>query len=685
MVSFTINVKILIPLICIWLFTSSTKGYSQEGKNVPIWENLTQFKTDVERFQYFKTYISEEKEPLLSLPIEEQIKFYEEGISVAKSIDSLQRASQWTLSLNTIFSDEIQDFERALDLMYASQELANSVPSTRLSGNIYLKLAAAYYNLAQFDEAINFYTVAENRFGEQDSIFVADAIFFRAQAKDYKGMFLAALDDYERARVYYERLNDPDFVDYVLNGISILFSKYGLRDEAEKIRLQLLERTDKSKKFRDWAVLMYNRSNDFRKRENYKKQYELLREIEESFPEDYFDPTFQAMIYFQLANYYASIQEFDKQASYFSIGKSLIVDNNIQSAFADMALSKAELVGFIERGEKTRSLQLSEQFLELINQTDNFDYKLDGLQLYAKALKLNDRPVQALQALESYHAFKDSVFAVNQANSFAYYQTIYETERKERELLNKTLEIETITQRNAKRIQLIIVISSVIIIALLLMYLVNRLSNLKKTQQLQAQFAQDLLISQEEERQRISKDLHDGLGQSLLLIKNKISLQADKSATTLLGTAIEELRGISRSLHPFQLEELGLTKAIKYLLDQIDESQDFFIDASIDDVDKSFDREASLQVYRIVQEAFNNIIKHSKAEGVRFYLKQSEDRIILSIEDNGVGFDFSEKYNDFKSLGLKTLKERTAALSGLLKVDSEKGKGTKFIFQFPIK
>lgn len=199
---------------------------------------------------------------------------------------------------------------------------------------------------------------------------------------------------------------------------------------------------------------------------------------------------------------------------------------------------------------------------------------------------------------------------------------------------------------------------------------------------MQEQFSRDLLVYQEEERRRISKDLHDGLGQSLLLIKNKVAMSADPSATGLLNSAIEELRGISRSLHPFQLEELGLTQAIQNTLDHIDEETEIFISSELDKVDSLFDKNEQLQIYRMVQEVFNNILKHAKASAVRVLLVLDNRMVNLSIEDNGIGFDFSEKFQDFGSLGLKTIKERTASLKGTMKVDSEKGKGTKFSFYF---
>jgi signal transduction histidine kinase len=656
--------------------------FSQGQPNDSVINRISSIKDRQGQLNFVKDVLNSSHDSLTGLSIEDQILFYEHGIEIAKKSDSLVLAGSWTLNLFNLYTERLNDYEKALALMLTAQDLAKNVASTRIGGDLYMKLAAAYYNLARFDEAISFYTEALNRFDTRDSIYVADAFFFRGQAKDYRGMFLSSLEDYERARQYYEKLNDQVFVDFVQNGISILFSKYGLYKEAEKIRLGLLEKLDKQKNIQDWSILMYNRSNDFRKQGAVEQAYAIMKQIEEAMSDSVPDPTLLALLYFQLANYYAEIRDFNLQQAYFKKAEEIIQTFGILNAFVDFSKSKSLVVNAIAREEKSVSLTYAKEYLAMTRNSDNYDHKLDAKEFYAKALQLNDKPALALQAFLEFYAFKDSIFAINQANSFAYYQTIYETERKERELLNKNIEIETLTYKNTQRIRLIVSIAIVTVGFTLVLYLINKLSNLQKRQAMQAKFAQDLLISQEDERKRISKDLHDSLGQSLLLIKNKVSLLPNDPASTLVTSAIEELREISRSLHPFQLEKLGLTKAVEYLLEQIDESNSIFIDSTIEDVDSFFDKNGSVHVYRIIQEIFNNILKHAQAGGVRFELLRKHDRVVLMIEDNGIGFDFSEKFNDFKSLGLKTLKERTAALSGSIKVESEKNKGTKFKFHF---
>ena len=91
-----------------------------------------------------------------------------------------------------------------------------------------------------------------------------------------------------------------------------------------------------------------------------------------------------------------------------------------------------------------------------------------------------------------------------------------------------------------------------------------------------------------------------------------------------------------------------------------------------------------MNIYRIVQESLSNILKHAKAEASKISVKKMANFVVISIKDNGVGFDFSDKLQNVKSLGLKTLVERTRFLDGQMKVESKANNGTTLQFQFPI-
>jgi len=281
-------------------------------------------------------------------------------------------------------------------------------------------------------------------------------------------------------------------------------------------------------------------------------------------------------------------------------------------------------------------------------------------------------------------AIKDSIYNRSTANALAYYQTLYETEKKEKELVEKSTSISLLEKDNEsfKKAMLFGGIAILLGFGLILLYRNQR--HLKSNKVLQEKFSQELLISQEGERRRISKDLHDGIGQQLLVIKNKLMSSGDADTKKMVDHTIEEVRAISRDLHPFQLQELGITKAIEYTINQIDENTTLFISAEIDNIDNIFSKEDEVNIYRIIQESLSNILKHAHAEAGKVSIKKFANNILISIRDNGVGFDFAEKYQDVKSLGLKTLLERTKFLKGQMKVTSKKDNGTVLEFQFPL-
>src|SRR5690606_19201715 len=161
---------------------------------------------------------------------------------------------------------------------------------------------------------------------------------------------------------------------------------------------------------------------------------------------------------------------------------------------------------------------------------------------------------------------KDSIYNRSTANARADYQTLYATEKKEKELVEKTSNITLLEKDNEsfKKAMLFGGIAILLGFGVILLYRNQR--HLKSNKILQEKFSQELLVSQEGERRRISKDLHDGIGQQLLVIKNMLMASGDEDTKKMVDYTIEEVRTISRDLHPFQLQELGITKAIEYTI-----------------------------------------------------------------------------------------------------------------------
>jgi len=555
----------------------------------------------------------------------------------------------------------------------------SKIKDSRLRGEVHLKLAGALFDLSSYKNAIQEYTTALETFEAKDSLLIADSYFFRGQAHDSMGSLIKAMGDYQTANIIYEAQGKKDFQSYTLAGMAILYSKFSLFDEAEEIRNQLKTYYTESNSPLDIAIQEYNQSEDYRKNDQIDLEKETLLRIDKQFPFQDRYIYFEAIVSLKLAiifaregNRLALDQYFEKAEKLIAEEPDIKADNTIYLA--------AQYWKKTFQGDLKEANLIAKQMLSSSKASNEMDYiNLSYESLVDSYQRLGDAQ-NAFKFLKEYKTYQDSIFVANRASTFAFYQTQYETEKKERELARKAMEIEQIQFENRARIRGLIFLIILILGAAIALFLLKNLKESRKKSEMQSRFAQELLKNQEEERIRISKDLHDGLGQSLLLIKNKVRLNQDLPTGELLDTAITELRNIARSLHPMQLEKLGLEKAIQILLNQVDQETDLFVTSEISDLGKIFTKEKELHIYRIFQESLNNILKHAEASALKVTMKKKNGSVTLSISDNGKGFDFSEKYNDFNSLGLKTLKERTAAIKGNMKIVSERGKGTTLSF-----
>ena len=225
-----------------------------------------------------------------------------------------------------------------------------------------------------------------------------------------------------------------------------------------------------------------------------------------------------------------------------------------------------------------------------------------------------------------------------------------------------------------------------------------RLRQLRRRRAHQEEFARRLIESQEAERKRIAAELHDSLGQNLLIAKNQLSLAREsvgdawtqgklKQVGENVDAALDEARTISRQLRPFQLERLGLTSAIRSMVRQTSESTKIPINAKIDPVDALLPADSEVMVYRILQEALSNVVKHADASEVHVKIGRNGHSLRMVVQDDGRGFDVERMLNGDNSergLGLTGFEERTHLLRGHFHCRSSPGQGTTLTFEVPI-
>ena len=210
-----------------------------------------------------------------------------------------------------------------------------------------------------------------------------------------------------------------------------------------------------------------------------------------------------------------------------------------------------------------------------------------------------------------------------------------------------------------------------------------------------------LLTTQEEERKRISRELHDELGQALAFLKIRLRsiqnhLPADQAKVReeciqdiqYVDQIIESVRRFSRDLSPSILEDLGLSSALRWLIHSFKETYRIEISSDIADMDHLFSQDKQIVIYRIFQEALTNIGKHARAGQVSLTARRQNGLVSFSIADDGAGFSLKETMaRDFpaKGLGLATMHERARMLGIPLDLTSEAGKGTCIRFSIPLR
>ncbi len=219
-----------------------------------------------------------------------------------------------------------------------------------------------------------------------------------------------------------------------------------------------------------------------------------------------------------------------------------------------------------------------------------------------------------------------------------------------------------------------------------------RVAQLKQMQAVQRAFSNQLIASQESERKRIAAELHDSLGQRLVVLKNLALFALRVPEKTVnsewvdsmrkisdeAALAIEETRQISYDLRPFQLDRLGLTRVIDGMIRKVSAASGVPIFSQLDNIDDVFPEELRINFYRIIQECLSNMLKHARASAGRVRIQRSEQGVLLTVQDDGCGFTPGTHHSDTgqSGFGLTGMAERARLLGGEITIQSEPGNGT---------
>lgn len=352
-------------------------------------------------------------------------------------------------------------------------------------------------------------------------------------------------------------------------------------------------------------------------------------------------------------------------------------------------------IGFLYNSlnEFSNALPYAKAATEFALQKGTLEDKVEYLHNYAVTLNGLQRSGEAFDMLLKSKVYADSLYDTKNTEQMAELSAKYEDEKKVQKiaLLNK----ETAIQKLQLRQRNIVFTAAVVILlgAASFIYLIQNRRKLKAESRLQQQLydqqqqaTKELLYAEERERRRIATDLHDGVGQMLSAALMKLgeahketeehstAWKATEQAKVLLSESYDEMRSISHQMMPNALLKAGLASSVKDFLEKIGGGQ---LKVSLDVVglDERLDEHTETVLYRVIQEAVNNVVKHAHATKLSIQLIRDDEGLSLTIEDNGKGFD-PEVPLYLEGIGLNNIRSRIALLGGTLDIDSAIGKGT---------
>lgn len=404
------------------------------------------------------------------------------------------------------------------------------------------------------------------------------------------------------------------------------------------------------------------------------------------------DTKSQALIYTDLGHAYSekgdyilANNNFEKAMKIYSSGS---YENDYDYSILLYSLAQNEL-----RRENIRgAIPFAEQSIELSKKLNNLNRLKDGYGLLAEVYEANNQFGDALKAHKFQKIYADSLLNIETNKEIAELETKYETEKKDQQIILLDQENSIQQATNQRNFIIILALFFVLLLLLLVFYLWRKQSRVsqqkvlseQKTRLREAQI-QAVISSEEKERKRFASDLHDSMGQ--LVSALTMNIQGLKStsndplvrneivdnSTVLLNDIQREIRNIAFNLMPQVLTKEGLIPALKELIARINKSNQINANVQVFGIDARLNEVFEISLYRILQEWISNILKYAEATEVLIQFTAHEEEIIITVEDNGNGFDLNT-FENSKGNGWRNINTRLNLIKGSMDIDTMQGR-----------
>jgi signal transduction histidine kinase len=605
-------------------------------------------------------------------------------IAYALLLDSLNMATHKTADL--IYYNNSIVFKPQEGLVLFKQFIAENLRAQNNNSlaRLYLNGADSYFFINNFEEALTNYEISKSyALKAKNDRLLGFVNLYMGQTNETKGGFVAASQNYKKAYSYFLKVKDTHNIVNTKQSHSILYSKNGFYKEAQKERDEYTILLKKTNNYVQLANTYFNSSIDFGRLGMLDKRIDnLLKAIETSKKSEraginrsiFLNSLVVAYAKnnnIELAEKYLKDVESNPEQNTKGRNKAYYKKAKMHVAFTkgkykrSLLIAKELLTNNLQKGEP-KDIERTEKFISLIYE------------------KLGDSK-NSLIYLKKHLQIIDSIQSIQKMNALSYYQTIYETEKRDFKIKEQSENISLLNVQNKVKNQWFIFTSTGLLSLFVFMYLLRSRNIAFKRRKVQQQFSQDLIKVKENESTRLARELHDSVGQKMMLLSKKIKLSGNDDISQLADSTLQELRNISKNLYPSIIDQLGITSAIIALVNEVDAHTNLFFTNDIDNIDTILDKESNLHLYRVLQELLNNIVKHAAATNVFVTIQKNANSINMKVRDNGKGFDYFKAKRENKNLGMITILERSKIINSKLEIKTNIGAATTVKLIIPIK
>lgn len=573
-------------------------------------------------------------------------------------------------------------FTEALAIEKENNNLEGVASASNNLATVYFRNGKTEEALIYFQQALKTQQTIGAREGEATSLNNIGAVY------DNRGQVESALDYYHRSLKIQESLDNKPKIGTCLNNIAAIYTNLGLTDKAieynnrsMKVREVAGDKRGMAQSLNNIGAIYFKRGNLTEALRYYERSLALYKSVANK-PGIAYSLNNTGFVYYTQGQTEKALTNFrESLAIYDTIKEKRGISNSLY--YISLAL--------VQQNKAKEALPYAQRALQAAQEGGYAEATRNAYYALARADSATGNAVSALVNYKEYIRFRDSIANEATRKAAVKKQLQYSYEKKE-DKLKADVARQQVELRQEQLITAVIT-GGVVVVLLFALILLNRFRLRQKhrmEQQLSRQqkaYAGAVMETQEQERKRIAEDLHDSLGHLLSTVKMNLQTLPDSRLVEhplqLLNQASHEIRNITFDLMPRTLEEEGLAAALHELADKTNRSGALRVQLQIHGVDVvRMERQVEFNVYRIIQEAVNNILKHAGATEVTIQLIRHDDQFTIMIEDDGSGFDAETAGRTGR--GLRNITSRSAWLNGTADFDTGPGRGTTLTVSIPL-